>query len=218
MHDRDIAQLLLEIDAVGFTPRQPITFKSGIVSPVYVDNRRIIFWPQHWQQVIAGLQELIERQDLEFDVIAGIATGGVPHSSALAFTLGVPSVYVRKESKEHGTQNRIEGGDIGGKRVLLVEDMVTTGGSSLNGVTLLREYGAEVADCLTITTYGFPMAYHAFQVAGVRLHPLTDFYTIVQEGVNLGKLEASDIDIIEDWLHEPHQWAERQGLVDPEEY
>jgi orotate phosphoribosyltransferase len=213
-----MARLLLDIGAVGFSPREPITFKSGIVSPVYGDNRRIIYWPQQWQQVIAGLQELIAAQALEFDVIAGIATGGVPHSSALAFTLAMPSVYVRKESKDHGTQNRIEGGEIRGQQVLLVEDMVTTGGSSLNGVTLLRDSGATVTDCLAITTFGFPMAYHAFQVANVRLHALTDFYTIVQEGVSVGKLDASDIEIIEDWLHEPHHWAERHGLADAEEY
>ncbi len=218
MQDRDFARLLLDIGAVGFIPREPITFKSGIVSPVYVDNRCLIFSPEPWHAVIEGLADVIEAQQLEFDVIAGIATGGVPHSSALAYKLGVPQVYVRKESKEHGTQNRIEGGDISGKHVLLVEDMVTTGGSSLNGVTVMREAGAEITDCLSITTYGFPMAYHAFQVAAMRLHPLTDFYTIVQEGVNLGKLDASDIEIIEDWLNEPHQWAERQGLTDAEEY
>jgi orotate phosphoribosyltransferase len=95
---------------------------------------------------------------------------------------------------------------------------VTTGGSSLNGVTVLREEDAIVTDCLSITTFGFPMAYHAFQVAAVRLHALTDFYTIVQEGVRDGKLAAEDVELIEDWLHEPHQWAERQGLVDAEEY
>ena len=126
-----VARALLEIDAVVFTPDAPITFKSGIKSPVYVDNRRVPFWPAQWRVVLDGFAQAA--RGLTFDVIAGIAVGGVPHSSALAYLLGAPSVFVRKEAKEHGTRSQIEGGDVSGKTVLLVEDLVTTGGSSLAG-------------------------------------------------------------------------------------
>lgn len=214
MLDVQVARALLEIEAVGFSPYQPILFKSGILAPVYVDNRRLIYWPAQWRVIIEGFRELINRNQITFEVIAGIATGGVPHSSALAYLLQRPSVYVRAQSKEHGTQSRIEGGDVGGRRVLLVEDMITTGGSSLSGVTALRDAGAVVEDCLTITTYGFAMSRQAFQAAGVRLHPLTEFRTIIQEALKAGTFGETEQTIIEDWLDDPHGWAERQEDVD----
>ncbi len=214
MLDVQVARALLEIEAVGFSPYQPITFKSGIISPVYVDNRRLIYWPAQWRVVIEGFRELINRNQITFDVIAGIATGGVPHSSALAYLLRKPSVYVRPQSKEHGTQNRIEGGHVDGKRVLLVEDMITTGGSSLSGVSALRDAGAMIEDCLTVTTYGFAMSRQAFQAAGIRLHPLTDFRTIIMEALSAGQFGEAERAIIENWLDDPHGWAERQDHVD----
>lgn len=210
MLEVDVARALLQIEAVGFSPYKPIQFKSGILSPVYVDNRRLIYWPPQWRLVVEGFRELVNRKRIELDVIAGIATGGVPHSSALAYVMQCPSVYVRSESKGHGTQNRIEGGDVNSRRVLLVEDMITTGGSSLSGVTALKSAGALVEDCLTITTYGFREALENFEAAQVRLHPLTDFRTIVQEAERAGRFGAAERAIIEDWLDDPHGWAERQ--------
>ena len=217
MLDTHVASALLEIGAVGFSPYAPITFKSGILSPVYVDNRRLIFWPRQWWLIIEGFREIIAREKLAFDVIAGIATGGVPHSSALAYSLQVPSVYVRQQSKEHGQQNRIEGGDVAGQRVLLIEDMITTGGSSLGGVAALRDAGAIVEDCLTITTYGFAMSRQAFQIARINLHALADFHTIVQVALDMGMFGEQELAIIEDWLIDPHGWAERQEDVDNSE-
>ncbi|MBZ0303009.1 MAG: orotate phosphoribosyltransferase [Anaerolineae bacterium] len=213
MLEAQVAQALLEIGAVGFSPYDPITFKSGILSPIYVDNRRLIYWPQQWRVVIEGFRELINRHRIEFDIVAGIATGGVPHSSALAYLLQQPSVYVRPQAKEHGKQNRIEGGDVTDQRILLVEDMITTGGSSLSGVTALREAGAVVSTCLTITTFGFAMSQQAFQVAGVNLYMLTDIRTIVQEARRAGYFGDAEQRIIEDWLQDPHGWAERQEDV-----
>jgi orotate phosphoribosyltransferase len=213
MLEVDVARALLKIEAVGFSPFKPIQFKSGILSPVYVDNRRLIYWPQQWRQVVEGFRELVNRKRLELDVIAGIATGGVPHSSALAYIMQRPSVYVRSESKGHGTQNRIEGGDVSGRRVLLVEDMITTGGSSLSGVEVLRTSSALVEDCLSITTFGFAEALKNFEAAQVRLHTLTDFKTIVQEAERAGLFGAAERAIIEDWFEDPHGWAERRKNV-----
>jgi orotate phosphoribosyltransferase len=208
----NVARSLLAIGAVGFTPENPITFKSGLLSPVYIDNRKIIYWPQHWHTIIDGFKQMIEEKEIPFDVIAGIETAGVPHSSALAYILQKPSVFIRKQPKEHGTKSRIEGGDVSNRRVLLVEDLVTTGGSSLAGAEALRETNAVVQDCLAITSYGFSMSEHAFKVAEVHLHTLTSFHIIVQEAVKMDLFNAAQLAIIEDWLKDPHRWAQSQGL------
>jgi len=195
-----IAQALLDIGAVKFAPHNPITFKSGIVSPVYVDNRTIPFHPAHWQTVITGFQQIVA--SLEYDVIAGIETAGIPHSAALAYSLGQPSVFVRKEAKAHGTRSRIEVGDVHDKRVILIEDLITT---SLSGVMALRDEGAIVTDVIAIVSYGFNEATNAFQQAGVRLHTLTTFSDILQ----VAGFSAEDEEIISDWFQDPHGWAEK---------
>lgn len=201
-----VANALLDIGAVMFTPRAPVTFKSGIISPVYVDNRRLPFWPAQWQVVIDAFRQTIEQQKLIFDVIAGIEAAGIPHSAALAYALSKPSVFVRKQAKEHGLRSRVEGGDVAGRRVLLVEDLVTTGGSSLAGVEALREAGAAVEHCLCITFYGFPEAARAFEEARVRLHPLAPFSAIVVEASRRGLFGADELTILEAWLRDPHGW------------
>ena len=203
-----VARALLEIQAVVFSPHAPMTLKSGIKSPVYVDNRRLPFWPAQWQIVIEGFQQLIAAQNIAFDVIAGIAAGGIPHSAALAYTLKKPSVFVRKEAKQHGTRGQIEGGDVSGKRVLLVEDMVTTGGSSLAGVDALRTAQATVRDCLCITSYGFAEANAAFAAANVRLLPLTPFSAIVIEASKMGLFDQAALDLVEAWMRDPFHWGE----------
>lgn len=212
MLEQDVAQALLAIRAVGFTPDKPITFRSGLLSPVYVDNRRLIYWPQQWRVVIEGFRQVVEQTPLTFDVIAGIETAGIPHSAALAYTLGAPSVFVRKQPKEHGTRSKVEGGDVAGRRVLLIEDLVTTGSSSLAGVEALRAAGAAVEDCLAITGYGFPMAERAFAVMGVRLHLLTPFAAIARAAQQAGYLTPEALNMIEDWMRDPHGWMQRREL------
>lgn len=207
----EVARALLAIDAVVFTPRAPVTFKSGIVSPVYVDNRRLPFWPDQWRVVIDACQQAVAAYDLAPDVIAGIEAAGIPHSAALGYAMRLPSVFVRKQAKEHGLQGRIEGGDVSGRRVLLVEDMVTTGGSSLSGVEALREAGAKVDACLCITSYGFPEARAAFDAAGVRLYPLAPFAAIVAEASAQGRFGADERAVLEDWLRDPRGWGERRA-------
>lgn len=207
-----VARALLEIGAVGFKPEAPITFKSGILSPVYVDNRRLPYWPDAWQTVISGFQALIAEQSIGFDVLAGIETAGIPHSAALSYAMRRSSIFVRKQPKEHGTRSRIEGGAVAGKTVLLVEDLVTTGGSSLSGVEALRAEGAVVTDLLAIVSYGFSEAVDAFAAAGVRLHTLTSFPVIQAEALNSGRFDATTVAIVEDWLADPVGWASRRHV------
>lgn len=203
----EVARALLDCEAVVFTPRAPITFKSGIRSPVYVDNRRLPFWPAQWRVVIEGFRRAIADGALAFEVIAGIEAAGIPHSAALAYALEMPSVFVRKQTKEHGTRSRVEGGDVSGRRVLLVEDLVTTGGSSLAGVEALREAGATVEHCLCITTYGFPEARRAFDEARVALHPLAPFAAIIAEAQRRGLFGEEELTILETWMRDPHGWT-----------
>lgn len=202
-----VAQALLEIGAVGFSPDKPIRFKSGIISPVYVDNRKLPYHPKQWGIVIEGFKE--NAQTLVYELIAGVAVGGVPHSAALGYALQMPSVFVRKEAKEHGKGQQVEGGEVADKRVLLVEDLVSTGGSSLAGVEALREAGAIVDDLLAIVSYGFAESKESFAKANIRLHTLTDFATILQEAMNMGKFGQIEYAIIADWFSDPYGWASR---------
>ncbi len=208
-----VVEALLDIDAVGFSPKSPITFKSGIVSPVYVDNRRLPYHPEQWHIIIKGFIDAIHQHEIAYDLIAGVAVGGVPHSSALAYALKQPSVFVRKEAKAHGKTQRIEGGDVEGKRVVLVEDLVTTGGSSLSGIEALRDSGATVDTLLAIVSYGFAEAVDNLAINKIDLVTLTNFQEILDEAMTRGLFSMVEADVINDWFDDPHSWAERQGLA-----
>src|SRR3989344_7083369 len=168
-----IAQALIKINAVSFLPNNPIIFKSGIKSPVYIDNRKFPFHPEEWKSVIKGFANVIRENNIDFDIIAGVEAAGIPHSASLVFFLKMPSVFVRKQTKDHGTKKMVEGGDVKGKKVLLIEDLVSAGHSSLASVAVLRNEGAIVEDCMVIVSYGFIEAKEGFEKAKVRLHTLT---------------------------------------------
>ena len=207
--EKDVAKALLSIGAVGFTLDKPITYKSGIKAPVYCDNRTFPSHPNEWKTVIAGFSSIIREKGLAPDVIAGVESAGIPHSAALGYEMNIPSVFVRKQEKEHGTKKLIEGGDVAGKKVLLIEDLVTTGGSSLRAVSALRGAGAIVTDVLVIVTYAFPESVAAFVEADVRLHSLTSFPAILQEAIVQTKLSDADARVVIDWTQDPHSWDDR---------
>ncbi len=202
-----IASALLNIGGVRFRPKDPITFKSGILSPVYCDNRRFPFHPREWREVVEGFVDLMATAGLNFDVIGGIEAAGIPHSAVLGFVMATPSVFIRKVAKEHGTKRRVEGGDVYGKQVLLIEDLVTTGSSSLAGVEALREEGAVVTDCVGIVSYRFVEAEEQFQKAGVELHTLTSFGEILEVARKRDLVSEADAQSVAGWLHDPHGWA-----------
>ena len=205
-----IAQALLEIGAVKLSLEEPVTFKSGMRSPVYVDNRTIPYWPGQWQQIISSFRDMIDLKNLSCDIIAGVETGGIPHSAALAFMMQIPSVFVRKQPKGHGLKSKIEGGDVAGKHVLLIEDAITTGSSSLAAIDALREAGAIVDDCMAIFSYGFQEAATAFANADVQLYVLTTFKVIVEQARQTGYFGDDVVSIITNWLDDPHDWTKSE--------
>ena len=197
--EQKIAQALLKIGAVAF-PKDLITFKSGIKSPVYIDNRKFPFYPEEWRDVIEGFANVIKKNNINFDIIAGVEAAGIPHSSGLGFFLKIPSVFVRKQIKDHGTKKMVEGGDVSGKRVLLIEDVVSAGHSSLEAIATLRAEGAIVDDCLVILSYGFQAAKEGFEKANVNLHTLTSFPVILEEAKNQEILKGDELKTVEDWV------------------
>lgn len=209
----EVAAALVAVGGVVFRPNDPVTFKSGIKSPVYCDNRRLPFWPQQWRVVIDGLKQVVRKRDLSFDVVGGIEAAGIPHSAAFAYADARPSIFIRKAAKEHGTKRRVEGGDVEGKTVLLIEDLVTTGGSSLSGVEALRAEGAVVRDCAAIITYGFAETDQQFEAAGVKLHALTTFSEVLDVALQAKSIDEAGAELVRDWLQDARGWADRQGLA-----
>jgi orotate phosphoribosyltransferase len=198
-----VAEMLLEIGAVQLVPKQPVKFKSGLFAPIYIDNRSLPFYPEKWQVILAGFKRMLQTKKIDFEVVAGIEAAGIPHSAALGYMLNKPSVFCRKKVKAHGTKKMVEGGEIGGKRVLLVEDLVTTGGSSLQGAESLRQAGGVVTDCLVIVSYGFDPAINAYRQAGINLHALTTLKEIIEVARKKRLLPASQLKLIEAWHRDP---------------
>lgn len=208
-YSKKIAQALLDIKAVGFNTQNPIRFKTGILSPVYIDNRIFPANVKQWKIVIRGFKKLIEEKNLKFDAIAGIESAGIPHSAALGFYLGKPSMFIRKAVKDHGTKKSIEGGNVKGKKVLLIEDHITTGYSSLRGVTAIKNEAGKITDCLAITSYNFKEAATNFKQEKVKLHTLTTFEHILAEALKRKILTKDQIITINEWFADPHAWTKK---------
>ncbi|MEX2028938.1 MAG: orotate phosphoribosyltransferase [Candidatus Paceibacterota bacterium] len=197
-----VARTLLKIGAVGFVPDNPITFKSGIISPVYIDNRKLPSHPHEWKVIIGSFAKIIKKEKIKAEVVAGVETAGIPHSAALGFFMKTPSVFIRKEAKDHGTKKMVEGGSVLNKHVLLIEDLVTTGSSSLNAVENIRKAGGKISSCLVIVSYNFPSSRRAFNKAKVKLHTVTSFPVILEEAKKLGMVHDDVLKKVSDWFHE----------------
>jgi orotate phosphoribosyltransferase len=208
-YSKKIAKSLLDIKAVGFNTKNPIRFKTGILSPVYIDNRIFPANTKQWKTVINGFKKLIEEKNLKFDVIAGIESAGIPHSATLGFHLNKPSMFIRKEIKGHGTKKSIEGGNVKNKKVLLIEDHITTGYSSLRGVSAIKKEQGKITDCLAITSYEFKVSNKNFKKEKVRLHTLTTFEHILEESLKRKILTKKQVEIINEWFDDPQAWTKK---------
>jgi orotate phosphoribosyltransferase len=196
----------LKLGAVALRPSKPFVWASGIRSPIYCDNRLLLSHPKSRDRVMEGFLKLVKNGKLKFDAVAGIATAGIPHAAILADRLGLPMLYVRTSPKAHGKGNRIEGEVRKGERVLVVEDLVSTGQSSLEAVRALRQAGLKADDCVAIFTYGFPFAKNAFQRERCRLHTLTDLKTLLDEAEETGRIAPQDRGLVEKFAKNPQNW------------
>ncbi len=205
---RRTARLLLRSGVVLLRPAAPFRFASGLLSPIYCDNRLLISFPRQRRQVTLLLARLLREGAIPVDVIAGTATAGIPHAAWLAAELALPMVYVRTQAKEHGKEQRVEGMPPAGQRVVVVEDLVTTGGSALATVQALRQAGAQVEHVLTIFSYDFPTTAQAFAQAGVHLHPLTTLPVLLEVAVAREHLTPAERATVEDWARDPLGWSQ----------
>ncbi len=204
----DFASSLLQIKAIELRPHNPFTWASGRRSPIYCDNRAVLSFPTVRTMVKSALVELAG-SILGFDTIAGVATAGIPHGVLLADSLELPFVYVRASSKDHGRQNLIEGRLPSNAKVLVVEDLISTGGSSLKAVDALRQAGAEVIGCLALFSYGFKEAHQAFENAKCPLLTISDYPTLLQEAIKINYINANEADILSAWNQNPVAWHEQ---------
>jgi len=203
----DLARDLLRIGAVALRPDDPFTWASGRKSPVYTDNRLILSHPDVRQRVVEAFVEAAASAPA--DAVSATATAGIPHGALLADRLGLPFSYVRAQAKGHGRQNRIEGRVEEGQRIVLVEDLVSTGGSVLSAAEALQEAGAEVVAVLAVFTYGFPEAEAAFAEAGLPLVTLTDFEALAEAARQSGALGPGAWATLRDWRDDPAGWSRR---------
>jgi orotate phosphoribosyltransferase len=201
-----IAEFLLRIKAVKLDAREPFTWASGWKSPIYCDNRKVLSHPTVRTFVRQQFVEVIQAEFPKPDIIAGVATGGIAHGALVANDMGLPFVYVRSGAKEHGMRNQVEGDLEMGRNVLVLEDLVSTGKSSLQAVEALRSVGCEVKGMVSIFTYGFPTAHSAFERAGVRLVPLTDYRTLLDQAVRSNYLSEAEALMLSEWSGDPGNW------------
>lgn len=195
----ELARELLQIKAVQINPTDYFTWTSGIQSPIYCDNRITMSYPEVRTKIAAAFEERVSQMAIKLDVIAGCATAGIPHAAWLADRLNLPMVYVRSKPKAHGKGNQIEGGSVQGKNVVVIEDLISTGGSSLEAVEALRKAGAEVLEVMSIFSYGLSSSYDNFEKANISYQSLTNYDALLQALVEDGKLTNQEKSILLDW-------------------
>jgi len=204
---RTLAEMLLSIKAVRLQPDKPFTWASGWLSPIYCDNRKVNSYPEVRTYVKEQLAAIIREQFPDVEAVAGVATGAISQGALVADLLNLPFAYVRPKPKDHGMGNQIEGELKEATKVVVVEDLISTGGSSLKAVEALKAAGMEVLGMVASYTYGFPQAEEAFEKAGVRLITITDYEHVVQQAAATGYISPSDVEILRQWRKAPQEWG-----------
>lgn len=200
------AAKLLDVKAIKLQPNAPFTWASGWKSPFYCDNRKVLSFPELRTYVKLELTHAVLEYFPNAEVVAGVATGAIAQGALVADALGLPFVYVRSKAKDHGMGNLIEGELSKGAKVVVVEDLISTGGSSLKAVEAIRQAGAEVIGMVASYTYGFPVAEKAFADAGVKLVTLTDYDHVVEEALETNYISEADIELLHEWRKDPANW------------
>jgi orotate phosphoribosyltransferase len=204
---KQLAENLLKVSAIKLQPDNPFTWASGWNSPIYTDNRRTLSYPQVRTFIKTELCRVIMEEYGMPDVIAGVATGAIAQGALVADTLGLPYIYVRSTPKDHGLENLIEGNLLPGQKVLVIEDLISTGKSSLKAVEAIRMAGGEVTGMVAMFTYGFPVADKAFETAGVRLTTLSNYDALLEVALETGFIGKKDLTTLQQWRKDPSNWA-----------
>lgn len=200
------AEQLLDVKAIKLQPEEPFTWASGWKSPFYCDNRKTLSYPALRTFVKENLAKMIKTNFPEATAVAGVATGAIAQGALVSDELGLPFCYVRSKTKDHGMGNLIEGTLPEGSKVVVVEDLISTGGSSLKAVEALRAAGFTIVGMVAAYTYGFPVAEEAFKVAGVKLLTLTDYQAVVSTAMATGYITAAQQPILDEWRKDPANW------------
>ena len=205
-----VSNMLIDLGCIILRPHQPFRFNTGIISPVYTDNRLILSSPVERSKIVNLLLQKVEQIGIP-DVIAGTATAGIPHAAFLAQKLNIPMVYVRPTPREYGKENQVEGFLKRGQSVIVIDDLISTGRSSLEVVKAIRKSGGKVRDIIAITTYGLKEAESNFTKNKVRLHVLTDLNHSCEVAVKKGFLKPERVDMIREWAKDPNNWGRKMG-------
>ena len=207
-----VAELLLNVGAIILRPQKPFKFASGILSPIYCDNRLLLSKPAERKKITNFYVKKIKKEAIEADVIAGIATASIPWAAIVAEKLKKPMIYIRKEAKDHGKENLIEGGLEPGQKVLVIEDLVSTGGTSLSSVASARKEGAVVEKCLAIFTYEMEIAKKGFADASCQLLTLSNFTALIKVAAKKGYIKKEEVAMLKEWNKNPAEWGKKMGF------
>lgn len=205
--EKIVAKQLLDVKAVKLNVENPFTWASGWKSPIYCDNRKILSYPAARKVVYEAFVDVIKTHFADADVIAGVATGAIAYGMLVAEVMGKPFVYVRPKPKDHGTGAQIEGELPKGAKVVVVEDLISTGGSSLSAVDCLLKSGARVLGMVAIFTYNFIKSRRAFEYANVELHTLSHYEALLEEAVEEKYIKPEDLEVLKQWRINPENWG-----------
>lgn len=203
---RELAGLLLDINAVLLRPNDPFTWSSGWNSPIYCDNRLTLRYPAIRKKIAQELISIIENELERPDVITGTATAGIPHAAWVAGSMDLPLAYVRAKAKAYGLGNQIEGGVDKGQSTIVIEDLISTGGSVISVVEALKFIGANTSAILSIFTYGFDKANKKIAAHNIPVYTLTDYNTLIDVAVEKGAVQSDDIKLLNSWRANPEKW------------
>ena len=210
----EIAKISIETGAIRLETESPFLWASGYRMPIYNDNRLLLGNAKHRQLITEGFKGVITSKEIGVDVIAGTATAGIPPATSLANLLETPLIYVRTHPKEHGMKNQIEGILRQNQNVIVVEDLISTGGSALNAVTAIREAGGKVDHCLSIFSYGFSKAIEQFKNARCQLHHLLNFEELIILAREKKSVSTEQFSLLKSWHSDPFNWGSKNGFVD----
>lgn len=207
--ERILADKLLSISAIKLQPDNPFTWASGWNSPIYTDNRKTLSYPAVRSFIKIELARLISEKFPEAECVAGVATGAIAQGALVADLLNLPYVYVRSTPKDHGLENLIEGTVKLGQKIIVIEDLISTGKSSLKAVEALRAAGCEVIGMVALFTYGFPQAEKAFKKANVKLYCLSNYNAMLESALAIDYIKEADIETLREWREDPANWTKR---------